>query len=134
MEIIPKIGLTVIRNGKALLVKERDWNFIGFAGGTRKPEEDDMRCLKREVKEEFGIQLKEGSVKYFGTFEDEAAGKDDIGKRVEIKLFLVEFDKEPNKTKEIEEIFWLGKDDDLIELGKVDKLIMESLIEKGLVK
>jgi 8-oxo-dGTP diphosphatase len=130
---IKRIGLTVIRDGKALLVKEKDWNFIGFAGGSIESDEDDIQCLKREVKEEFGVGVKESSVKYFDTFEGDAAGKD-AGKKVEIKLFLMEFDEEPKETEEVEDIYWFGKDDNLSGLDKLDKLIFKSLIEKGLVK
>ncbi len=134
MKVIPKIGLTVIRDGRALLVKEKGWNFVGFAGGSIESGEDDSGCLKREVQEEFGVNLKEGSVKYFGIFEGDAAGEEDIGKRVKMKMFIVEFDDEPKKTEEVEEIYWLGKDDDLEELDKLDKSIFESLIKSSLVK
>ena len=134
MKVIPRIGLTVIKDGRALLVREKGWNFVGFAGGGIESGEDNIQCLEREVKEEFGVGIKKDSIKYFGTFEGDAAGEEDAGKIVEMKMFIAKFDKEPKKTEEIEKIFWLGKDDDLREVDKLDKLIFKALIKSGLVK
>jgi 8-oxo-dGTP pyrophosphatase MutT (NUDIX family) len=129
--VISKVGLTSIRDGKALLVRESDWNFIGFAGGSKKPGEDDIQCLERESLEEFELTLR--GAKYLSTFCGES---EENREKMEMRMYIVEFAGEPKATKEIEEIYWLGKDDysAIEKLGKIDRSIIEYLIRKSLIK
>lgn len=130
---ISKVGAAVIKDGKVLVVKESGWEKYGFPGGTIKPNENDVACLVREVKEELNANIKMDSLKYLGTYEDMAMNEPD--KIIQIKLYALELENNPEKTSEIEDMFWFSKDDNFEILGPIDKnYLVPVLIDNNLVK
>jgi len=127
-----KIGAAIVRDGKLLIVKESGLEKYGIPGGTIKPNETDIDCLMREIKEELSTTIKTDSLDFIGTFEDVAMNEPN--KIIQIKLYKVELEDKPTKSPEIEDISWFGKNDDLNILGPIDKnYIIPALIEKGLL-
>jgi len=130
---ITKVGVAIINNGKVLVVKETGWKKYGIPGGTVKHNEKDIGCLRREINEELNSDIKPNSVEYLGTFEDIAMNEPN--KIIQIKLYKVELEREPRGSNEIEDMFWFSKNDNLDDLGPIDKNhLIPALIKQGLIK
>ena len=84
-------------------------------GGKRELDETDEQTLIRECKEELTIDIKEDTIKYYGTFKAQAHGKAE-GIIVKMTCYIAEF---------------IGK---LKPISPVDKLIFKDLYEKGILK
>jgi len=129
---IHKIGAAIIENNKVLVVKEVGWKKYGVPGGTIKPNETDIDCLVREIKEELNVNVRIDSLEYLDTFEDVASNEPNT--IVQIKLYKTEVERDPIKTSEIEDMFWFGKNDDWDKLGPIDKNhLIPLLVERGLI-
>ena len=130
---ISKVGAAILKNGKVLVVKESDWKKYGIPGGTLKKDETYIDCLRREMKEELKSDIKLSSLEFLGNYEDKAMNEHD--KIIEIKLYKVELEGNPEKTSEIEDMFWFGISDDLNKLGPIDKNhLIPTLVERGLLQ
>ena len=72
MKEIDKISFLYIKDGKILstLSKGKDTYYI--PGGKREENESDEETLIRECKEELTIDIKQNTIKYYGTFEAQA--------------------------------------------------------------
>jgi 8-oxo-dGTP pyrophosphatase MutT (NUDIX family) len=101
--IIYKSALAVFKDKKVLMVRDftRPDVFLTL-GGTVEDGETDIDCLHREVKEEVGVGVKDGSLKFLEQFEAPAHGKS--GARVNIRLFKGELAGEPVPSSEIVEL------------------------------
>ena len=53
------IAAIIIEDEKLLLVKGKGYEYIWTPGGKLETEETDVECLKRELKEEIGVDLVE---------------------------------------------------------------------------
>lgn len=75
MKKIDKIALIYLKDGKILstLSKGKDTYYI--PGGKREGKEKDEETLIRECKEELTIDIIKNTIKYYGTFEAQAHGK-----------------------------------------------------------
>ncbi|MCI8760277.1 MAG: NUDIX domain-containing protein [Clostridia bacterium] len=132
MKEIDKIALLYLKDGQILssLSKGKDTYYL--PGGKRELNETDEQTLIRECKEELTIDIKEDTIKYYGTFKAKAHGKTE-GILVKMTCYTAEFIGEIKPNSEIQEIRWLNyKDIDII--SPVDKLIFKALYEKGLLK
>jgi 8-oxo-dGTP diphosphatase len=131
MAVIYKIGLALIRNNKLLVVKDTKGLLI-MPGGKMEDGETSTECLKREIKEELGADVVEGSLKFVGKFECVAAGKKDT--IIEEDLYLGEVEGEIKPQGEIDELIWVGKDDDRSKLSSIIKYhLLPILIERGYI-
>jgi len=131
MQIIDKVALIYIKDGKILstLVEGKDTYY--FPGGKREGNETDEETLVRECKEEMTVDIKVDTMKYYGIFEAQAHGKAE-GVIVKMTCYTAEFDGELVPSAEIEKLVWLDYND-LDKISPVDRLIFEDLHQKGLI-
>lgn len=129
MKEIDKIALLYWKDGKILSTRSKGKDAYYFPGGKREGNETDIETLKREIREELSVEIKEESVKYYGTFEAQAHGKAE-GILVRMTCYTAEWDGEIAPSAEIQEIRWLSYSDiDIV--SPVDKLIFEDLKSKN---
>ncbi len=91
--------------GRVLLVRKRGSDFFIQPGGKREPDEASLRTLARELHEELGVTLREGSAERLGEFEHWAVNEP--GRRVQAEVFRVEIEGEPRACAEIEALAWV---------------------------
>ena len=129
MDTIHKIG-AIILNDKKILVGKKGSKFI-IPGGRIEKNENHKECLKRELKEELGIELI--SQEFFGSFEDDAAL--DPGMKIKIDVYIANVQGEPKASSEIEEITYVdSKNKSNIILGSIlEKFVIPELKNKGMI-
>ena len=132
MKKIDKIAWLYLKEQKILSTLSKGKDTYYLPGGKREANETDQETLIRECKEELTIEIKENTIKYYGTFEAQAHGKSE-GVLVKMTCYMADFDGTPEASSEIYEIKWLGYND-LEKVSPVDKLIFKDLYEKGLLK
>ena len=132
MKKIDKIAFIYLKDGKILstLSKGKDTYYI--PGGKREGTEADEETLIRECKEELTIDIKEDTIKYYGTFKAQAHGKSE-GILVKMTCYMADFEGNLEASSEIQEIRWLDYSN-LNIISPVDKLIFKDLYEKNLIK
>ena len=131
MKEIDKIALLYLKDGQILSTLSKGKDTYYLPGGKRELNETDEQTLIRECKEELTIDIKEDTIKYYGTFKAQAHGKAE-GIIVKMTCYTAKFIGEMKPSSEIQEIRWLNyKDIDII--SPVDKLIFKDLHEKGLL-
>ena len=132
MKEIDKIALLYLKDGQILSTLSKGKDTYYLPGGKRELNETDEQTLIRECKEELTIDVKEDTIKYYGTFKAQAHGKAE-GIIVKMTCYTAEFIGEIKPSSEIQEIRWLNyKDIDII--SPVDKLIFNDLYEKGILE
>ncbi|MFA6295767.1 MAG: NUDIX domain-containing protein [Patescibacteria group bacterium] len=133
-----KIGLLVVLNDKILFCRKKDYTSkLILPGGKIEAGEDDITCLRREIKEELGSDNKiVGDPSYIGTYIDKAASDDESeNKIVRIKLYQGNIAHEARPTSEIKEIVWFTQGSDRNELSPIIKnKIFPDLIKRGILK
>lgn len=132
MKEIDKIAFIYLKDNKILSTLSRGKDTYYLPGGKRELNETDEQTLIRECKEELTIDIKEDTIKYYGTFEAQAHGKAE-GILVRMTCYTADFKGELKANSEIQEIRWLNYNDTNI-ISPVDKLIFKDLYEKGLLK
>ncbi len=109
MKVIQKVALAFFKNGKMLQVRTKKQNEIFYTlGGKIEKGESDLECLKREVKEEIGCGIDDGSLKFLKEFEDVAHG----GGILNLKLYEGKIIGEPKASSEIVEIGYFDTQSD----------------------
>lgn len=131
MEIIDKVALIYIQNGKILSTLVEGKNTYYLPGGKREGNETDEETLVRECKEEMTIDIKIDTMQYYGTFEAQAHGKAE-GVIVKMTCYTAEFTGELMPSSEIKELIWLDYND-LDKISPVDKFIFEDLYQRNLI-
>lgn len=124
--------LAVLLKGKKLLLEKRrkdEDNYAGLwalPGGHKRKKETYKRALKREMREEIGIVVKE--MKYIGTFKD----IDPTSKRLysHHAFLCTQWHDHISKTREQEKIKWvdLSKYKQLKPVRKVDRKILRKAL------
>ena len=131
MQIIDKIALIYIDNGKILSTLSHGKSTYYLPGGKRDGIETDEETLIRECKEELNVDIKIDTIKYYGTFEAQAHGKQD-GVIVKMTCYTAEYDGELKPSSEVDELVWLDYND-LEKISPVDKFIFEDLHQKNMI-
>lgn len=131
MDIIDKIALLYVKDGKVLSTRSKGKDKYYFPGGKRENNETDIQTLIREIKEELSVDIIENSINYYGTFEAQAHGKSE-GILVKMTCYMAEFNGELKADSEIAEIIWLTYADKE-NVSPVDKIIFDDLHSKGLL-
>ena len=131
LKTIYKVGLAHFKDGKMLMTRSIGKDVFYCAGGKFEEGESDIECLKREIKEELGVEMDDKSIKFLRAFEDVAHGK--VNMRVNIKIFSAELLEEPKPTQEIEEIRYLDSAADPKILAPIDIQIFAWLKEQKLI-
>ena len=105
MKRIIKYALIIIRNNKILLQQEKKQDKLLLPGGKPRKGENYEKCLRREISEELGAEIKEGSLKPLGKFEDIAAD----GKAIlTAEIYLGELKTKPKPRNEVKSLVWFG--------------------------
>lgn len=132
MKEIDKIALLYVKDGQILSTLSKGKDTYYLPGGKRELNETDEQTLIRECKEELTIDIKEDTIKYYGTFKAQAHGKTE-GVIVKMTCYTAEFIGEIKPSSEIQETRWLNYNDINI-ISPVDKLIFKDLYEKEILK
>lgn len=111
MKIIKKVALAVFKNGKMLQVRTRKQDQVFYTlGGKYRAGEDDIACLKREVKEELGCEVVESSLKFLKEFEDVAHGEGQV--MLNVRLYEGKLIGKPRPSSEIGEFGYFDTNSD----------------------
>lgn len=127
MKEIDKIALLYIKDGQILSTLSKGKDTYYLPGGKRELNETDEQTLIRECKEELTIDVKEDTIKYYGTFKAQAHGKAE-GIIVKMTCYIAEFIGK-NQAK-----FRNSRNKMVNIISPVDKLIFKDLYEKGILK
>ena len=109
-----KIGLLVLNeNQTKFLVCEKSQEDMTtdyiMPGGQIESGEDDLQCLKREIKEELNCEINYDSLEFVGEYTGPAAGAED--RELYMKLYKGSLIGIPKPSDEIKFIHWIGKVD-----------------------
>ncbi|QBD76452.1 NUDIX domain-containing protein [Ktedonosporobacter rubrisoli] len=129
--VIDKLAWIYIENKRLLCTRSKGKDTWYIPGGKREPAETDWQALRREVKEELDVELRPGSIKFFGKFEAQAHGKAE-GILVRMTCYTAEFAGTISASSEIEEVCWLPYAD-REKTSLVDHLIFDALKEKNMI-
>ncbi|MBI2599550.1 NUDIX domain-containing protein [Candidatus Daviesbacteria bacterium] len=111
MRTIQKVALAVFKDKKMLQVRSRKQSEVFFTlGGKIEQGEDDLSCLKREVKEEINCDIDENSLQFLTEFKDIAHGKEEA--LVNIRMYEGKLIGEPKPSSEIAEIGYFDTSSD----------------------
>src|SRR3989338_681587 len=125
MHLIHKVGAIILKDRKILVAKKQD-TFI-IPGGRIEAGETEEECLRRELQEELGVDLR--SAQYFATFEDAASL--DPGKRVRMTIYTATIQGNPQPSAEITEIAYINSQHNLKIGGVLQKYILPALLQQG---
>jgi 8-oxo-dGTP pyrophosphatase MutT (NUDIX family) len=97
-----KVGLAVFKDRKMLMVRNgKHGDVFSTLGGKIEGDEDDITCLKREVKEEASTEVIIESLSFLGKFRGAILGRDNTF--ITIHLYKGELKEEPIPSSEIVE-------------------------------
>jgi 8-oxo-dGTP pyrophosphatase MutT (NUDIX family) len=102
-----RIAGIIIRDGKLLLLKGKGYEHLWTAGGKLEEGETNEECLRRELKEEIGVDLIEA--KYFKEYDGVSFYNPNQPLNQIIYIAKVEGEIKPDA--EIEDFVWLSKED-----------------------
>jgi 8-oxo-dGTP diphosphatase len=91
--------------GRVLLVRKRGTAAFMQPGGKREPGESDVAALTREIEEELGCTVADGSAQHLGAFEADAANEP--GFRVRAAVYAVRVNGAIAPGAEIEAMEWV---------------------------
>ena len=132
MKTYYKYALCIIRYNRLLVLEEADNEFYLMPGGKPEAGESAEQTLKREIKEEIGVELDTRTLHYVGAFEDVAAGDTDA--RVHIELYSGDFSGEMKPSSEVTRLVWFSPKDDIAKLAPVTRnKILPALLTQGLL-
>ena len=129
--MIDKIALLYIRDRKILSSRSGGNDAFYCPGGKREGHETDAETLIREIREELAVDIIESSIRYYGTFEAQAHGKE-AGVVVRMRCYEADFIGEPQASHEIEELRWFGSEGAALS-SAVDQLIYRDLLDNDLI-
>jgi len=93
-------------DGRVLLVRKRGTAAFMQPGGKRDPGESDIQALARELVEELGCRVAEGSARPLGVFECTAANEPDY--RVSAAVYAVDVEGPVIPRAEIDQLVWVN--------------------------
>jgi len=93
-------------SGRMLLVRKHGSAIFIQPGGKPEPGESALETLVRELDEELGVGVVEGSASCLGRFEDEAVHE--VGWRIRTETWVVSITGTPAASGEIAELAWVN--------------------------
>ena len=132
-----KIGLLILQNNRILLCRKKYYTSkLILPGGQIEDGEDDIQCLRREIKEELDNNEIITTPIYIGVYIDKAAADDPKeNKIVRIKLYQGKIKHQARPTSELKELVWFGQDDNWDDLSLIIKnKIFLDLIKRNILK
>ncbi len=102
-----RIAGIIIKDDKLLLLKGKGYDYFWTPGGKISGEESDEECLKRELKEEMGVNLV--SMKFFKEYDGVSFFNPNIKQKQVV--YLIEIGGEIKPDAEIESFVWVSKED-----------------------
>jgi 8-oxo-dGTP diphosphatase len=132
MRIIDKVAWIHLVDGRVLSTRSRGKDTCYLPGGKREPGESDEVCLRREIREELGVDLDPRSLRKLGTWEAQAHGNPG-GVKIVMPCYEAGYSGELRASAEIEEFFWLSYAD-RVRSAPVDQIIFDWLLERGLLR
>lgn len=103
MKVIVKCAAIIIHQRSLLLTRKRGTDIFISPGGKPLTGEDHLSCLKRELQEELGVQIK--TFRPFGLFHGRAEFE---LAAIENHVYHVEISGQPHAGSEIAEIAWVN--------------------------
>lgn len=100
-----KAGAIIVRDSRFCIVRKKGTDKFIIPGGRIEKGETDLEALRRELLEELKVSLI--SAKRFGKFNGLSAFE---GVPLEIRVYQVEINGEPEPDSEIAELAWIGRD------------------------
>jgi len=122
METKKRVGAIIIQKGKLLLVRGKGFKELWIPGGKIEAESEE-ECLKREIKEEIGVTIK--NIKFFGEFSSPSFYSQTFTIN---RIYLGEINNNPTPQNEIEDIIWLSKEDFINKKFPMIPLIKKEII------
>ena len=105
-QLIRTISAVILNEaGKVLLVRKHGSAIFIQPGGKPEPGESALETLARELDEELGVTLVEGSAVRLGRFQDEAVHE--VGWRIRTETWIVSIAGTPTASGEIAELHWV---------------------------
>lgn len=92
-------------DNRVLVVRKRGTTAFMQPGGKIDAEETPLAALRREVREELGVEVRATEIRSLGRCIADAANEP--GHTVEAELFTVALDDEPRACAEIAEMVWI---------------------------
>ena len=108
-QLKPRIRVAgiIIRNEKLLLLKGRGYEYFWTPGGKIDGKESNEECLRRELKEEIGVDLV--SMKFFKEYDGVSFFNPEIKQKQVV--YLIEISGEIKPDAEIESYILMSKED-----------------------
>jgi 8-oxo-dGTP diphosphatase len=125
---IIKYAGVIIKDKKFLVVREKGEDVWKNVGGKLEDGETPEECLRREIKEELGIELKEDPMQYFSLPTTQAVSDPTVS--LDIHLYRCVPDGEPSPNGEIEELHWLSKEEYEKEAFKLTYQIQDFIVPR----
>ena len=132
---IHKAGGVLLKDRRFLVTRSKGKDFFIAPGGKVETGESVRTALKRELKEELGIEVDVKDLKVFGTFYAPAAGDNDKNLQMDV-LLVNNWRGKIIPSSEVEEILWISsilplniKVGSIFEHNVLPKLKEENLID-----
>jgi 8-oxo-dGTP diphosphatase len=106
--LLESVAWIWVRDGLLLVARSHHRDVFYLPGGKLEPGETYREALIREVGEESGITLDPASIEELFTISDVAHGL--VNTRLEMHCFFATGDREPEASREIAELTWIGAD------------------------
>jgi len=107
MNKVKKAGALIFRDKSFLIVKPKNKPYFINPGGKYEGSESTLDCLKRELKEELGVEIL--SYNHYNTYNIPEAVHS--GLPLSLELYKVEISGDIKPLSEIEETQWLSKEE-----------------------
>ncbi len=124
MKIRTRIAGIIIQGGKILMLKGKGYKELWTPGGKLEEGESDEECLRRELKEEIGVNLVNSN--FFGEYPGKSFYNPEVIRNQ--RVYIVNIEGEVKPDAEIESFVWFSKED-----FKMKKYPMITITEEQII-